>query len=90
MRNIRIDQTTEAHHGVAKTIERSGWGLLFIWVGTAFLANVGWGWGLTGVGLIMLGAQAARTWCGLKIDLLGLALGQCFAAAGLMRLVDLQ
>ena len=38
----------------------------------------------------MLGAQAARTWCGLKIDMLGLLLGMCFAVVGLMRLFDLQ
>jgi len=75
---------------VVKTIERLGWGLLFIWVGIAFLANVGWGAGLVGVGVILLGAQAARTYFGLTIDRFGLALGVCFAVAGLSRLFDLQ
>lgn len=90
MRDIRIDQTSETEQVVAKTIERLGWGLLLIWVGIAFLANVGWGGGLVGVGVILLGAQAARAYYGLKIDRFGLALGVCFAVAGFSRLFDLQ
>lgn len=90
MRDIRIDQATEVNQVVAKTIESIGWGLLFIWVGTAFLSNVGWGGGLLGVGVIMLGSQVARTYFGLKLEWFGLVLGLCFAVAGLSRLLDLQ
>lgn len=90
MRDIRIDQTSDARKIIAKTIERIGWGLFFIWAGTAFLAHVGWGGSLAGIGAIMLGAQAARTCFGLKIDWFGLALGMCFAVAGLSQLFDLQ
>jgi hypothetical protein len=86
MRNIPLDRTAEANHVVAKTIERSGWGLFFIWVGITFLANLGWGVGLLGVGIIMLGAQAAQTSFGLSLDGFGLVLGVCFAGAGLSRL----
>jgi hypothetical protein len=89
MKDIRIDQPTEVNQGVAKTIEGIGWGLLFIWVGIAFLSSVGWGGGLLGVGAIMLGSQAARTYFGMKLDWFGLVLGLCFAAAGLSRLLDL-
>jgi hypothetical protein len=58
MNNIHHVQTERV---TAKTLDTIGWGLFFIWVGIAFLANVGWGVGLLGVGLIMIGAQVART-----------------------------
>lgn len=90
MREIRIDQSTEQNQVIAKTIERIGWGLLFIWVGVAFLANIGWGSGLLGVGAIMLGAQAARSYFGMNLDLFGLALGVCFAVGGLSQMFDLR
>lgn len=84
-----MDPTNETRQVVAKTIERIGWGLLFIWAGIAFLAQVGWGGGLVGAAVILLGAQAARAYYGLKIEVFGLALGLCFAVAGLSRLFDL-
>lgn len=90
MRDIRIDVTNEAKQVIAKTIEKSGWGLLFIWVGIAFLAKVGWGGGLVGIGVIILGSQAARTYFELKLEKFGLALGAGFAVAGFSRLFDLQ
>jgi hypothetical protein len=35
-------------------------GLFFIWIGIAVLANVGWGIGLIGVGVIIIGSLAVR------------------------------
>lgn len=35
-------------------------GLFFIWIGIAVLANVGWGIGFIGVGVIIIGSLAAR------------------------------
>ena len=90
MNNIQLEQIKKMKQITAKTIDRSGWGLFFIWIGIAFMVNVGWGVGLLGVGIIMLGAQAARTYFGLKLDWFGLALGVCFAVAGVSRLFDLQ
>ena len=40
-----------------KKLEAVGWGLFFIWVGTALFAHIGWGAGLLGVGIITLGAS---------------------------------
>ncbi len=36
------------------------WGLLFVWAGVAALLSVGWGYGLLGVGVIILGIQMAH------------------------------
>ncbi len=49
-------------HGrfLIKKLDAIGWGLFFIWKGAALIADVGWGVGLLGVGIITLGAQAAR------------------------------
>jgi hypothetical protein len=43
-----------------RKLDTLGWGLFFIWIGVAFLADVGWGAGLIGVGLIILGTLVAR------------------------------
>ena len=45
---------------LARSLDSLGWGLFFIWIGIAFLADVGWGVGCVGVGLIILGGLVAR------------------------------
>lgn len=47
-------RTAEQHELSAK-LDSVGWALFFIWVGIVFLADVGWGWGLLGIGVIILG-----------------------------------
>jgi hypothetical protein len=43
-----------------RTLDAVCWGVFFIWIGVAILADLGWGVGLIGVGLIILGVPAAR------------------------------
>jgi hypothetical protein len=43
-----------------RKLDAVGWGLFFIWIGIAILADVGWGVGLIGVGTIILGTLVAR------------------------------
>ena len=45
---------------VERKLDALGWGLFFIWTGVAILADVGWGVGLIGAGLIVLGVLAVR------------------------------
>ncbi len=42
----------------AEWLDAVGWALFFIWTGVALLADLGWGVGLIGVGLIILGTSA--------------------------------
>ncbi|MFC5499075.1 hypothetical protein ACFPOE_16120 [Caenimonas terrae] len=51
------------------------WGLMFIWIGAAFLADVGWPAGVFGAGVIAVGVQAARVYLGLRVEVFGLAIG---------------
>jgi hypothetical protein len=73
---------------LAKKLDAIGWGLFFIWVGIAFLANVGYGVGLLGVGVITLGGQAARRWVHLRLEGFWLVVGLLFLLGGLWELVE--
>ena len=68
---------------IERRIEAIAWGLFFIWVGIAFLANVNDGIGLLGVGIITLGGQAARSYFNLKLEVFWLIVGGCFLLGGL-------
>jgi hypothetical protein len=43
-----------------RRIDALGWGAFFVWTGIAVLADVGWGIGMIGMGLIIIGSMAAR------------------------------
>ena len=67
---------------LAKKVGTVAWGLFFIWVGVAFLANLGWGVGLLGVGAITVGAQFLRKYLGLPAERFWAALGVLFLLWG--------
>jgi hypothetical protein len=63
-------------------------GLLFIWVGIAALANLGWGVGLLGVGIIGLAAQVVRaTHLGLPVEGFGVVVAIFFFVGGAWELL---
>ena len=84
------DQTAVNRRALAKKLESAGWALFFIWIGIALLAHVGWGVGLLGVGIITLGAQAARKYFGLKLEGFWVAVGFLFVVGGFWKLVNVQ
>jgi hypothetical protein len=49
-----------------RRLDSDGWSLFLTWSGIAYLADVGWGVGLLGTGLVMLGVQAVRVRLGLR------------------------
>jgi len=71
---------------VAGRIGTAGWGLLFLWVGTAFLLDVGWGIGLLGVGILTLAVQAVRRGFGLEYEAFWLFVGGAITLAALWEL----
>ncbi len=75
---------------LAKRLDTLAWGLFFIWVGVAFLANFGWGVGLLGVGIIALGTQLARKYLDLPIERFWVVMGTVFVVWGGFQLLDIQ
>lgn len=69
-------------------LDSVGWALFLVWVGIAFLADIGWGWGLVGVAAIVLGEAVFRRTRGLKVGAFWVALGLMFLAAGLWHLFE--
>ncbi len=84
------DQRLVNRKHLHKKLDAVGWGLFFIWTGVAVLFDVGWGWGLLGVGIITLGAQAARRYFGLRLEGFWIAVGFFFVLAGVWEFLDFQ
>lgn len=84
------DQGLANRRAVPKKLEAAGWGLFFIWIGLALLLNVGWGVGLIGVGIIILGAQASRRYLALKLDGFWVVVGFLFVVGGVWELFNVQ
>lgn len=86
MKEKNKDKGSTNKRVLPKKLDAAGWGLFFIWTGIAFLADVGWGPGLLGVGIITLGAQAARKYFGLDLEGFWIAAGFFFALGGIWEL----
>ncbi len=86
------------HHGenlmkrdiLERKLAASAWALFFIWMGIAVFADVGWGVGLFGVGILTLGAQAARKYFAVRVIGFWVAVGLFFLLAGLWELLHVQ
>ena len=79
-------------HGpaTAHKLDAIGWGLFFIWIGIALLANLGWGVGLLGTGLLVLGMQATCKYMGLRLDAFWIVVGALFALGGIWELLTVR
>jgi hypothetical protein len=87
MANTELDQTAEKRRASMKRLDAIGWGIFFIWIGIAFLANFSWGIALLGMGIIMLGVQMGRMHFGHSIEGFGLVMGILFVVTGVWELL---
>lgn len=62
-------------------------GLLLVWIGLALLITLGWGIGLLGVGVILLGQQATRKYLGSSLDTFWVLVGTVFVIGGISDLL---
>ena len=70
--------------------DAAGWAMFFIWVGVAWLADVGLGIGLLGVAAITLGMQGLRRIRRVPVEVFWVLVRIGFAAAGLWHWLDIQ
>ena len=63
--------------------------VFIIWVGTAMLVAMPWGWFLVGLGILILGAQLARLQMNIKIEGFRVAWGTVFLVGGLWTVLNL-
>jgi hypothetical protein len=82
-------RSSESEHEIASNLDTVGWGAFFVWVGIAFLADVGWGPGLFGVAIIMFAVQAGRKYFDLRVEWFALLLAAVLAVSGIARWLDL-
>jgi predicted phage tail protein len=75
---------------VAHKLDAVAWGLFFVWVGVALLANTGWGLGFLGVGVITLGGQLARKYFSLGVERFWVVVGLLFVLGGVWELLVIQ
>jgi len=83
-----LDKMSEfiERHDRASLFDTIGWALFFIWVGVAWLMELGFGYGLLGVGVLTLGMQAARWVFGVKVEAFWVVIGVGFFAGGFWEL----
>jgi hypothetical protein len=94
---MAIDQTAPTateekseNRALARRLNVTARGLFFIWLGVAVLAQLGWGWTLLGIGVIVLGEQAARWRLDLKLSTAWTIGGAIFLVGGLWQLIHIQ
>ena len=58
--NNKQEPTTVQRKSLHRRLDAVGWGLFFIWIGTAILIDVGWGIVLIGIGLLILVLRLAE------------------------------
>ena len=75
---------------VLRKIDAIAWGLFFVWVGIALLANLSWGIGLLGVGVIVLGGQGARKYFALSFETFWVIVGVLFVLGGIWELLHVR
>lgn len=73
---------------LSRRLDSIGWALFLIWVGVAFIADLGWGWALVGMATIVLGVAAYRRSRELNVGGLWVAIGIVFLAAGLWHVFE--
>ena len=82
--------TMEGKGIIAHKLDAIGWGLFFIWIGSAVLAHLGWGIGLAGVGILALAGQVARKSLGLTFEAFWAVIGALFAIGGVWQLFSVR
>ena len=91
MATIQNPPILGGHEQTHRQLSAAGWGLLFVWVGVASLLDVGWGYGLIGVGVIILCSQIAHVMVGeSRVEWFSTIVGLLFLLGGIWLLFGIQ
>jgi hypothetical protein len=82
--------TIEDGRATTHKLDEFVWSFFFIWIGIALLANLGWGIGLLGVGILILGKQATRKYMALRLEMFGVVVGVLFVLCGIWELLSIR
>ena len=82
--------STEGGHTSAHKLDVFAWSFFFIWIGIALLSNLGWGIGLLGVGIIILGKQATRKYMAFGFEIFEVICGVLFVLGGVWELLSVR
>ncbi len=80
----------EGGHTNVHKLDVFAWSFFFLWVGIALLSHLGWGIGLLGVGIIILGKQATRKYMALGLETFGVVCGVLFVLGGVWELLSVR
>jgi len=84
------ENSVSANRKLERRLDAVFWGLFFIWIGIALLAHTGWGVGLMGVAILILGGQVTRYYSGLKVVGFGVVLGSLFFLCGIWEMLHVR
>ncbi len=82
-------RSPEHEHELDRRLNAASGGVLLIWVGATLLARAGWGIGLVGVGVVLLGEQLARQKLAIKWEKSWVVAGFLLLVGGVVVLVGL-
>ena len=89
MTNHTIGTMGDRRPGLQR-LEGLAWGLFFLWIGIAVLAELGWGIALLGFGVLTLGAQMARKYMALTFETFWVLVGTFFILGGIWMLLGIR
>ena len=75
--------------GLGKKLDAVSWSLFFIWMGIVMITRAETAVAFLGIGVIILGGQAARSYFQLKIDKFWIIVGVLFFAGSLWDILNL-
>lgn len=82
--------TTRGGHVTAHKLDVLAWSFFFIWIGIALLSSFGWGIGLLGVGIIILGKQVTRKYMAMGFETFSIVCGVLFVLGGVWELFSVR
>jgi hypothetical protein len=77
------------HQDRSQLLDMVGWAVFCIWVGVAWLLEVGLGWGIIGTGILVLGLQGLRALFHTKVDPFWIVVSVAFVIGGFWELWEI-